>query len=226
MCDVCKADICFLDIRIWIWEFLLLSKTVCSWGDSKEAGTPHFNEAAHWKDHAVLFEFYESVMIEKNPLWRSGSIFMGGINPLWWYFQEAPSGVVIVGKLWITALYWQCQFGTWTFGQTSFLPSSWHSVIRRWRIDLENIWRFYFFKSSILLQAAFMNSIEEGSFQMLKTKCKNFVITGCRRGFHWILSKHRFRIWNFFPSFKMTRFLIILIEECYFTTSVYRIEAL
>ena len=107
-----------------------------------------------------------------------------------------------------------------------FLPSSWHSVIRRWRIDLENIWRFYFFKSSILLQAAFMNSIEEGSFQMLKTKCKNFVITGCRRGFHWILSKHRFRIWNFFHSFKMTLFLIILIEECYFTTLVYRIEAL
>ena len=200
MCDVCKADICFLDIRIW--EFLLLSKTVCSWGDSKEAGKPHFNEAAHWKDHAVLFEFCESVMIEKSNVeirqyfhGRNKSIVMiFSRSTIWccnrWKAMDHSSLLAV--PIWHVDI-WTNQF----LQKYRFLPSSWHSVIRRWRVDLENIWRFYFFKSSILLQAAFMNSIEEGSFQMLKTKCKNFVITGCRRGFHWILSKHRFRIWNF-----------------------------
>ena len=46
--------------------------------------------------------------------------------------------------------------------------------------------------------------MEGGSFQILETKRKNFVITGCPR-----ISRHQFHIWNFFPSFEMALGLTI-----------------
>ena len=50
--------------------------------------------------------------------------------------------------------------------------------------------------------------MEGRSFQILETKWKNFVITGCPR-----ISRHQFLFWNFSPSFEMALGLKIFMKQ-------------